>query len=188
MACTGGDRPERLTKLVARPSPRILHFFHASCPAFPMLKKIALVLLVLFVGIQFFRPEKNLSAAPPGKDDFMVRFPPPPEVKRLLEVACYDCHSNHTRYPWYAQIQPVGWWLADHVRDGKAELNLSEFGALTDRRKGSKLETMYDEASERHMPLKSYTFVHRDAKLTDAQIQLLCDWFESVRDQLPEPE
>jgi hypothetical protein len=153
-----------------------------------MLKKLAFGFLLLLAGIQFFRPEKNLSAAPPGKDDLLVRFAAPAEVKQLLKAACYDCHSNHTRYPWYAEIQPVGWWLARHVQDGKAELNLSEFGALTDRRKATKLEAMYDETSERHMPLKSYTLAHRDAKLTDAQIKLLCEWFESVRDQLPEPE
>ena len=76
-----------------------------------MLKRAALLLLVALIGIQFYRPQKNVSTQAPGPEDFLVKHAAPDEVRRLFSVACYDCHSNNTRYPWYAEIQPLGWWL-----------------------------------------------------------------------------
>jgi hypothetical protein len=148
-------------------------------------KKIVLGCFVAFVAIQFVRPAKN--DAPVGPDDLASKYPPPPEVKQLLEAACYDCHSNHTRYPWYAQVQPTGWWLASHINDGKRELNFSEFASYTEHRRAKKLQAISDEVTDHSMPLKSYTWVHRDAKLTDAQIKLLADWAESLAEKI-EPD
>ena len=149
-----------------------------------MRKKIFLGLALLLVAIQFVRPAKNLSAAPAGQDDLAVRYPPPPEVRRILETACYDCHSNHTRYPWYAEVQPVGWWLKSHIDDGKRDLNFSEFGAYSTKKQGKKLGAIYDEVIDRKMPLSSYTWIHRDAKLTDAQIKAFCDWAEALQEKV----
>jgi hypothetical protein len=146
-----------------------------------MLKKILLVLGLLFLGIQFVRPTKNLSTTP-NPNDLTARHPTPPEVKRLLSVACYDCHSNNTRYPWYAEIQPLGWWLASHVRDGKAELNFSEFGAYDRKKAARRLEMSIDEIDGKKMPLPSYLITHGDARLSDAQIKLLSDWFDETRE------
>ena len=148
-----------------------------------MLKKILLGLLVIVIGIQFVRPEKNVSPAP-GKSDLLVLHPAPAEVKQLLAVGCYDCHSDNTRYPWYSEIQPFAWWIANHVRDGKRELNLSTFGDLSPKRKASRLEEMVDLIASRKMPLPSYTLTHRDAKFTDAQIKQLNDWLEALRDKV----
>lgn len=150
----------------------------------PMVKRILLTLLVLLAAVQLIRPAKNLSAEPPGRDDFLVRHAPPPEIRQIFQVACYDCHSNHTRYPWYAEIQPIGWWLADHIKDGKLELNLSEFGTLTKREQKGSIDEMIDEIETRHMPLKSYTYTHRDAVLTDAQIAQVVTWLEEIREDL----
>jgi hypothetical protein len=148
-------------------------------------KKILLGLAAVAVGIQFVRPARN--DAPPGPDDLAALYPPPPAVKQLLESACYDCHSNRTRYPWYAQVQPVGWWLARHVDDAKRELNLSEFAAYSESRRAKKLLAISDEVTDRSMPLKSYTWIHRDAKLTDAQIKTLADWAESLAEKIEPP-
>jgi hypothetical protein len=147
-----------------------------------MLKKILLGLVLVAIAIQFIRPEKNDS--PIGPEDLAALYPPPPAVKQLLATACYDCHSNHTRYPWYAQVQPVGWWLASHINDAKDQLNLSEFGSYDEHRRAKKLQSLSDEVSGRTMPLKSYTWIHRDAKLTDAQIKLLADWAEELADKI----
>lgn len=152
-----------------------------------MVKKILLGLLVLVIAAQFYRPEKNLSASPP-KTDLLVLHPAPPEVKQMLQVGCYDCHSDHTRYPWYAEVQPLGWWLAQHVRDGKRELNLSAFGELTRKRQATKLEEMVDLIERREMPLKSYTITHRDAVFTPAQIKQLNGWLEALRDKVAPEE
>jgi hypothetical protein len=161
---------------------------HAALASAPMAKRILLTLLVMLAAVQFIRPTKNLSAEPPGPDDFLVRHAPPPEIKHLFQVACYDCHSNQTRYPWYAEIQPIGWYLADHVKHGKAELNLSEFGTLSRRDQKGALDEMIDEIETRHMPLKSYTYTHRDAVLTDAQIAQVVAWLEDIRDELDAKE
>jgi hypothetical protein len=72
-------------------------------------KNILRGLLVVAVGFQFIRPEPNVSTTPPGKDDLLVGRNAPPEVRRLIQTACYDCHSNNTRYPWYSSIQPAAW-------------------------------------------------------------------------------
>jgi hypothetical protein len=148
-----------------------------------MLKKILLGLVVIVVALQFIRPEKNLAAGTP-KTDLLALHPAPAEVKQMLQVGCYDCHSDHTRYPWYAEVQPLGWWLAWHVRDGKRELNLSSFGELTKKRQATKLEEMVDVIGRKEMPLKSYTITHRDAIFTDAQIKQLNTWLEDLRDKV----
>lgn len=151
-----------------------------------MKQKLLLGFVVVFVALQAFRPAKNVSLVAPftGKDDITARFPPPPAVREILATACYDCHSNQTRYPWYAEIQPVAWWLADHVTEARRELNFAEFGTYSRKRQMKVLEKVVDEVRDREMPLKSYTFIHREAKLTDAQITALCSWAEGIEDQI----
>jgi len=152
-----------------------------------MKKKIGLGLLVIVIGIQFIRPAKNLSAATPGPNDITVQHPTSPEVKAVLAKACYDCHSDNTRYPWYAEVQPVGWWLANHVKDGKRHLNFSQFGTYTAKRAGKKLKDVVEETKEKKMPMSSYTLIHTDAKLTPAEIAAVTAWAESVRATIPAP-
>jgi hypothetical protein len=148
-----------------------------------MVKKILLGLILVVLGLQFIRPEKNLAPTP-GKNDLFVQHPAPAEVKRLVEIACYDCHSDNTRYPLYAEIQPLGWWIAAHTRDGKRELNLSAFGELSAKRKGSRIEAMVDALQSHSMPLKSYTLIHRDAIFTEAQTKQIVEWLEALRDKV----
>lgn len=148
-------------------------------------RKLVLGLGLALIGLQFVRPAKNDS--PAGAEDLAAKYPPPPAVKQLLESACYDCHSNRTHYPWYAEVQPVGWWLAEHIKDGKRQLNFSEFTAYDPHRQAKKLLSISDEVTDRSMPLKSYTWIHRDAKLTEAQIKLLADWAESLAEKI-EPQ
>lgn len=148
-----------------------------------MLKRILLVLIVVLIGIQFIRPRKN-SGGPATSDDFIVRHTPPAEIKALLQTACYDCHSNTTRYPFYAEIQPVGWWLAKHIDDGKYALNLSEFGAYPVKKQLRKLGQMSQSLSDHEMPLPSYTWIHRDARLSEAQITTLTTWLDDLHDKL----
>lgn len=149
-----------------------------------MLKKILLGFAALFVAIQFIRPEKNISATPPGKEDFIVRLAPPPEVKQMLVAACYDCHSDNTRYPWYAELQPTAWWLKQHIDDGKREFTFSSFGDYSAKKQATKIEALIDVIKARTMPLPSYTWVHRDAIFTDAQIKTLTTWLEAAQEKL----
>ena len=133
-----------------------------------MKKKILIVLLVLIIVIQFFKPSKNLSSAKSPNDISRV-YNVPENVSVILDKACNDCHSNNTVYPWYAEIQPVAWWLNNHIEEGKDELNFSEFTSYAPARQYHKLEEIKKQIDEGEMPLSSYTLIHTNAKLTNAE-------------------
>ncbi len=149
-----------------------------------MLKKIVLVLIAALLIIQFIQPEKNIS----DNNTFHVskKYTIPNEVNSILEVACNDCHSNKTRYPWYAKIQPSAWFLHDHVTEGKEHLNLSEFTNLSIARQNHKFEEIAEVLEEKEMPLESYTYLglHKEANLTNEQRQLIINWAKAQMEML----
>ena len=150
-----------------------------------IIQPTALVLLAALFIIQFFRPEKNLSATDgPAANDISTAYPMPQDVASTLQTSCYDCHSNNTYYPWYANFQPVAWWLADHVKEGKKEINFSEFASYRIGRQYRKLEEIKNEVEEGEMPLQSYTLIHGDAKLSPAQKESLISWASATRDSI----
>ena len=151
-----------------------------SFPYFhPMIKKILIALAIVLVLIQFVRPEKNLSGE--NQHNISTKYNVPPEVATLLEGACNDCHSNTTQYPWYANVQPLAWWLANHVEEGKEHLNFSTFTSRRVAVQQHKLEEIVEMVKEREMPLPSYTWfgLHPEAKLTQEQRQTLTLWAQS---------
>ena len=141
-------------------------------------KSILWVLLGLFLLAQFIRPEKNQSDD--QTNHIRNNFPIPDSVEAILKVACYDCHSNYTRYPWYAEVQPVGAWLADHVEEGRDELNFSSLATRRIAVQNHKLEEVIEMIEEGEMPLFSYTITHRDAVLSDEQKELLINWAKTT--------
>ncbi|HRO68864.1 MAG TPA: heme-binding domain-containing protein [Chitinophagaceae bacterium] len=145
-----------------------------------MLKKILIFLLVVLVVIQFIHPARN-KAEGPQPNYIGNAFAVPGDVKLILEKACNDCHSNNTRYPWYSYIQPVDWWLAGHVNDGKAELNFDEYTNRSLRYQYHKMEEVEELVVDGSMPLDSYTWTHGDAKLTAEEKDKLINWSKSVR-------
>jgi hypothetical protein len=151
------------------------------------LKKVLVVLLVILVVIQFIRPDKNIGNSY-GANDVTQAIATSNEVKIILDKACMDCHSNNTSYPWYNNIQPVAFWLANHVDEGKEELNFSEFKTYKLKRQDHKLEEVVEMIQEGEMPLSSYTITHGDAKLTDAEKQLLINWANDGRKALGVPQ
>lgn len=142
--------------------------------------KVLLGLGALLVVAQAIRPMSNHGTIV-GPDHIAKLAPVPTEVDALLRRACYDCHSDATAYPWYANIQPVGWWLEKHVRDGKRHLNFSAFATYSAKRATHKLEETVEEVREHRMPLASYTWLHPQAKLTDAEIKTLTEWASNAR-------
>jgi hypothetical protein len=105
-------------------------------------------------------------------------------VETSLKKACYDCHSNNTRYPWYAEVQPVAWYLDHHVQEGKGELNFDAFLTYPYKKQDHKLEELIETQQEGSMPLTSYTLIHRDAKLTQQQRQEIIDWATLTRKEI----
>lgn len=146
-------------------------------------KKILIALLAVLIFIQFIKPVKNQSDAVTPNDIF-TNFQATDSTKQLIQTACYDCHSNNTVYPWYAEIQPMAWWLADHVKEGKSELNFSEFASYKPKKADHKLEEVIEMIQEGEMPLKSYTLIHGNAKLSDGQKKAIITWAEGLRSQI----
>lgn len=148
-----------------------------------IVKIIATVLLIAFVLIQFLPKQINKSQTT-SKADFLAVYNVPTNIKNKLKTSCYDCHSNNTTYPWYNKIQPVAMFLEIHVRDGKKELNFSEWDSLSVRRKKSKLKAIVNQIKDDEMPLSSYTIIHRNAKFTKAEKQEMIKWMTQKKDNL----
>ena len=147
-------------------------------------KKAGLVLLLIFGLIQFIPgPERNISSATANKGIEQL-YPMPDSIMQILKVACYDCHSNNTNYPWYSNIQPVAWFLNRHIVEGKAELNFDEFGNYSSRRQQSKLKSIRSQIEKREMPLKSYKLLHKKASLTELERSTIINWVIEKVDQI----
>lgn len=146
-----------------------------------ILKIIALLLAVVVVIVQFIRPEKNTASPQGTSNDISASFNVPGEIATTLRTSCYDCHSNETRYPWYAEVQPVGWWLNDHITEAKGHLNFSEFGKYRLRRQYHKFEEIAEQLQADLMPLPSYLILHGGAKLSPEAKQQLLAWAEAMR-------
>ena len=146
-------------------------------------KRFLLVLLVAFLIIQFFRVEKNVSAAV-AVNDISTKYTIPEDVHVVLKASCYDCHSNNTAYPWYNNIQPVAWYLADHVKEAKKELNFNEFASYKVAKQYRKLEEIINEVEMDEMPIESYTLIHGGTKLNMDQKSKIINWATVLRDTI----
>lgn len=142
---------------------------------------IALLLLAALIIIQFFGIDKTNPVSDPTQDIFATLQADNALVLKIRE-ACYDCHSNNTHYPWYASVQPVGWWLKGHVNEAREHLNFSEFGTYTDEKAKHKLEEAVEYTEEGKMPLKSFTITHPEARLTDLERATMVTWFQKQYD------
>ncbi|MGR3810722.1 heme-binding domain-containing protein [Jiulongibacter sp. NS-SX5] len=140
-----------------------------------MIKKILLALLVVLLIIQFIKPERNVSDTL-SENDITTKYDVPENVKIVLDKACNDCHSNNTKYPWYANLQPAAWILADHIEDGKRHLDFSEFAAYEPWKAHHKLEEIAEEIEKDGMPLDDYVFMHKEADLSDEEKRTLITW------------
>ncbi len=144
-----------------------------------IVKKILFALVIVFILIQFVKPVRNESGQV-LQTDFSKIYTVPDNVFVLLKNACYDCHSNNSIYPWYANIQPVAWFMEKDIIDGKEKLNLSEFGSYSPRRRISKLRDMEKRIKEGDMPLKSYKLMHKKARLSEEDKIVLINWIEKT--------
>jgi hypothetical protein len=148
-----------------------------------MKRKILWGLLIILIVIQFFRPEKNQSDQI-SSNDISKHYDVPANVQDIMKRACNDCHSNNTNYPWYSNIQPMAWWLQHHVNEGKRELNFSEFAAYAPKRQHKKLEEVIDQVKKGEMPLDSYLWMHKDAKLSKDEKEALLVWAGILAEQI----
>lgn len=147
------------------------------------LKIAVIVLFIAFVAVQFYRPDFTNPPIVESENLFANNYMPE-NVETVLVRSCADCHSNETVYPWYSRISPASWFLADHINEGRREMNFSTWNASDARRKNKKLEEICEQIESREMPLPSYLWIHRHAKLSDEEVKTLCDWTNQERQKL----
>ena len=147
------------------------------------LKIVAIALAATFIAIQFIRP---VFTNPPVNqaETLEASMQVPENVEAILTTSCKDCHSNETKYPWYSNVQPSAWFLADHIKDGRQHLNLSVWNTYETSRKKRKISEICEQVESREMPLPSYLYIHWNAKLSDEQIKILCDWTKQEGEKL----
>lgn len=148
-----------------------------------VLKVILAIVIIAFIAIQFTRPAKN-AGEEIASNQITTKYQVPQEVQQILNGSCYDCHSNTTRYPWYSNIQPVAWWLDDHIVEGKEELNFSTFMDYPVWRQYKKFKEIGKEIKEGEMPMSSYTLVHRDAVMSADQKLLIQNWAANLMKEM----
>lgn len=142
-------------------------------------KKTALIIAIVLLAIQSLRIDKTNMPIDTTKDFISLNIPSS-QVTNTLKIACYDCHSNQANYPWYTNIAPVSWWIKHHINEGREHLNFSEWGTYSIKRKNHKLEECIEMVEENEMPMASYTWMHKEAKLSDAQKLELVTFFKSL--------
>lgn len=142
-----------------------------------LINKIALGLVALLVLIQFIPVDRSVPEYDPSQS-ITALTNAPESIQTTLKNACNDCHSYETTYPWYSKIAPVSWWIQDHINEGRGHLNFSIWGSYAPKKASHKMEECAEETGEGKMPMNNYTWMHPEAKLTDAQLSELISWFE----------
>jgi len=148
-----------------------------------MLKKILLFLLAILIIIQFIHPKPNKANS--EQANYIGKIHTVPEdVLSILAKACLDCHSNNTRYPWYTNFQPFDWWITNHINNGKRGLNFDEFNNKSLRFQYNKMKDVVEQIKKDEMPLNSYLWIHKDAKLTGDEKSELINWATGIMDSM----
>jgi len=140
-----------------------------------ILKWIAAIAALILIGLQFTSPARTNPPVDPAKT-LEGTTVVPADVSALFSRSCNDCHSNNTNWRWYTYVAPVSWFTVGHVNEGRAELNFSEWGTYSQRKKETRLRAICSECQRGAMPLPSYVLIHREVKLSPDQVQKICDW------------
>ena len=147
------------------------------------LKVSVVIFALLFVAAQGWRPSRVNPPVNPAQT-LEANTTLPPEVAAIFARSCNDCHSNQTRYPWYSNISPASWFLADHIDEGRAEMNFSEWGSYSRRMRETRLAAICAECEHGMMPLSSYTLIHRDGVLSTEDVRAICEWTRTESSRL----
>ncbi|UAB81010.1 heme-binding domain-containing protein [Marixanthomonas sp. SCSIO 43207] len=143
-----------------------------------IVKYILQGLLVILIILQFIRPEKNTNGYE-SISEFETETKPSSDVSLILKENCYNCHSNHTEYPWYAEIAPISFFINEHINHGKSHFNVSEWNTYSAKKKDRKIEELVEMVEKEEMPLNSYKLLHGD--MSENEQKLLLQWAGLVR-------
>lgn len=145
-----------------------------------ILRGTFIALIIALVVMQFIQPDRT-NPESDVNNDFIAVNNIDSEIGHFLKTACYDCHSNNTRWPWYSKVAPVSYVVAHHVEEGREHLNFSEWGTYSEGKAEHKLEECIEEIKEGEMPMWGYVALHSDADLTDEEMEQLVNYFDSLR-------
>jgi hypothetical protein len=147
------------------------------------LKIILVIILIAIAGIQFI-PNHLPVNKEVTRDDLISSGNLPENIADMLRTSCYDCHSNQTKFPWYARVAPASWLLAGDIREGRDNLNFSDWVSFTKRHKIGKLEKIKEEINSGNMPLRQYLLIHRNAKLSPEQVKTMAKWADDLSNEI----
>ncbi len=142
------------------------------------LKRTILPLIGILLLIQVFRPARTNPPVDP-KREIHANVAIDPAVASLFARSCNDCHSNRTVWPWYSGVAPASWVVVSDVNRGRKALNLSEWSTYKTEAQQKHLTEVCKEVSEGEMPALPYKLMHPDAKLTKADVAMVCEWTRS---------
>lgn len=147
------------------------------------LKIMVIMAVTAFVVLQFFRPDRR---NPPivEAETLDAAMAVPADVQAVLSRSCNDCHSHKTVYPWYSNVSPFSWFLADHIEHARSEVNFSVWNTYDAKKKAHKLDEICEMVEAGAMPLPSYLWIHRDAVLSESDAGTLCYWAKQEKRQL----
>jgi hypothetical protein len=148
-----------------------------------IVRRIGIGLASIIILAQFIRPDMSPRTSNP-EIGIHTAYPVPGDVDAILDRSCNDCHSNTTKYPWYSDIQPVGWWIQDHIDDARRHLNFDEFTSYRLYRQYNKFQEIEGEIREHLMPLDSYLPLHPEAELSTEDRSLIVQWSRAMRDSM----
>ncbi len=149
------------------------------------LSRILLILVIVILAIQLYRPAHTNPPEDPTQHLKAVAQVPA-EVDQIFARSCNDCHSNRTVWPWYSKVAPVSWLIASDVNDGRRHLNFSEWTALTPQRQQRRLAEICSEVDDGEMPLKQYTWIHKETPLDRQQRDVVCAWTKQEQQRVTE--
>lgn len=144
----------------------------------PVLLRTALGGLAIFLALQLV-PYGWRHPNPPVTDPTTW---PSAQAEALARGACYDCHSNETRWPAYSYVAPMSWLVRRDVEAGRDELNFSTWSDAS-----GELDDAIETIEEGSMPPRQYELLHPDARLSEAEkaalIAALAQLEEADRDR-----
>ena len=149
-----------------------------------IIKKILFIGLIIFLLMQLYQPARNESFEQDITANFTKVYNVPKNVEAIVRTSCYDCHSNNTNYPWYSNVQPVGFFMEHHIKEAKEDLNFDEWGKYSKRKQENKLDRIVKQIKSDEMPLASYTLIHKNARLTTVQKKEVMDCISKIKDSI----
>ena len=146
-------------------------------------KVLGVIIIAGLVVIQFFGIDKTNPPVVQG-ETLESAVSVSPDASQIMVRSCNDCHTNTTIYPWYTYVQPVGWFMKNHIDDGRRKLNFSVFNTYPAKKKAKKLDEICEQVESKEMPLPSYLWIHRSAVLSESEAKALCDWAKQEKDKI----